>query len=235
VQITGPFTPVAGTPLTQYDPAVNTPSSVAVQVQNSSTFILVVSCGGLQYPIPAFTAATLPINQSQIILDPLYTQGNGGGVIVLGWLQTGESSPVPDGPLVGVTELLDVTEYGGLSVASAEVYSGGANVDILDFGPGTLVRFQSVSVSSLNQAYGSDALSGDAWVGLGRRYSPYGYLWQHSWLTGDVMGETFYMQGQQDWMDQPSGYYSLFAQFYEAGVATDNVLVTVNYDLLPTS
>ena len=130
MQISGPFTPVANTPLTEYDPAVNTPASVAVQVQNSSTFILVVSCGGLQYPIPAFTAATLPINQSQIILDPLYSSGTGAGVIVLGWLQTGESSPVPDGPLVGVTLVVGSINVNSVAASIPFTYAVSGTVQV---------------------------------------------------------------------------------------------------------
>lgn len=237
MQISGPFTPVANTPLVEYDPAVNTPASVAVQVQNSSTFILVVSCGGLQYPIPAFTAATLPINQAQIILDPLYSAGTGAGVIVLGWLQQGEQSPVPDGPLVGVTEILSVAtaikviEYGGSLGAAVVCTSQGSSQTLLTT-TANVLRIQAVQVSNVPVGSGNDpvSLGGNAYLAIRPTFGTEpGVLWSMSWLKGDIPSGYYSLNGQYE---VPGGFEEYKATFYEEGNTTDTVLVSMSYDVL---
>ena len=107
MQTTGPYTPVAGTPITVYDPARYTAGDVAVQVQNNSSMIVTCEVAGRSLPVPPYIAATLPTFQSpQLVMTPTNAIGTGSGSILLVWLQDGEEPPIVDGPLVGNTQVL---------------------------------------------------------------------------------------------------------------------------------
>lgn len=100
MQTTGPFTPVAGVLLTEYDPAKYTTASVAVQVQNNSGFALVATISGRSYFIPPFSATTVPTYTApQLMMVPASTISLNQGSIILLWFQSGDQSPVRDGPL----------------------------------------------------------------------------------------------------------------------------------------
>ncbi len=101
MQTTGPYTPVAGTPITVYDPARYTAANVAVQVQNYSGLTLSCVISGYSYLVAPFTATTVPTYQAaQMTMNPAGTISPAAGDVALVWLQPGERSPITDGTLV---------------------------------------------------------------------------------------------------------------------------------------
>jgi len=97
-QTTGPYTPVAGTPITVSDPSTGVPSN-KVQIQNASGFSLSVQVGGLPYSVQPQTATTILTNNegASITVTPSSTVANQTGTITLVWLLAGQDSPIPDG------------------------------------------------------------------------------------------------------------------------------------------
>lgn len=96
---TGPFALAAGVTLVEDDPLIPRQNE-RVQVQNLSGFLLTVQIGGMQVPIPPFQAVTISEGGGyQIVAVPTATTNIQGGVAVFLWLQPGEASPVPDGPV----------------------------------------------------------------------------------------------------------------------------------------
>lgn len=112
MQITGPYTPAAGTPIQVNDPAQFTSANVAIQIQNESDFPLIAVIGGGLNSVAPFTAETISTGQANLLT---ITPQAGGtiGEITLVWMLEGEASPVPDGPLTGTTTVV----RGGGSVA----------------------------------------------------------------------------------------------------------------------
>ena len=112
MQITGPYTPTAGTPIQVNDPAQFTAANVACQIQNESDFPLIAVIGGGLNSVAPFTAETITTGKAPLLV---MTPQSGGttGEITLVWLLEGEASPVPDGPLTGTTTIV----RGGGSVA----------------------------------------------------------------------------------------------------------------------
>lgn len=97
-QTTGPYTPVAGVPITVSDPSTGVPSN-KVQIQNASGFSLSVQVGGLPYSVQPQTATTILTNNegASITVTPSSTVANQTGTITLVWLLAGQASPIPDG------------------------------------------------------------------------------------------------------------------------------------------
>lgn len=97
-QTTGPYTPVAGIPITVSDPSTGVPSN-KVQIQNASGFSLSVQVGGLPYTVQPQTATTILTNNegASITVTPSSTVANQTGTITLVWLLAGQASPIPDG------------------------------------------------------------------------------------------------------------------------------------------
>lgn len=107
MQTTGPYSPVSGTEIVEYDPARYTTANVAVQVQNNSSMVVTCEVGGWRVPVPPYIAATLPtFGSPQLVMNPENSIGTGSGAITLVWLQEGEDPPMPNGPLVGNTQVI---------------------------------------------------------------------------------------------------------------------------------
>ena len=96
----GPFLLQSGVILTTNDPTQYQPQAVAVQIQNSSGFLITVQIGGANYLIQPFAASTVPTNNSyQINVTPGLPQASFGSLISFAWLQPDEPPPMADGPL----------------------------------------------------------------------------------------------------------------------------------------
>jgi hypothetical protein len=121
----GPFVLTSGQIFTTTDPTAYQPGAVAVQIQNSSGFLITVQIGGANYLIQPFAASTVPTNNSyQINVTPGQPQASFGALISFAWLQPGEDPPMADGPLTqGNTQGL-----GLLSAILNVVVNGGGQV-----------------------------------------------------------------------------------------------------------
>ena len=96
---TGPFALAAGVTLVTDDPLIPRQNE-RVQVQNVSGLSLTVQIGGTQVPVPPFQAVTIDEGGGyQMVVVTGTTANVATGSLWLLWLQPGESSPVPDGPL----------------------------------------------------------------------------------------------------------------------------------------
>lgn len=148
----------SGQLFTTTDPTVAQPGAVAVQIQNSSGFLITVQMGGANYLIQPFAASTIPTRGSyQINVTPGAPQASFGALISFAWLQPNEPPPMADGPLTqGNTQslgLLSVTTvitsgaiypvlptpplgyvYSIFSVTAT--FGGGGNCSVLLEGPG---------------------------------------------------------------------------------------------------
>lgn len=99
----GPYTLVLNTPQTLKDPASNSQPSAAVQVQNSSVFVLSVLASGVAYTIQPFFAQTIPLQAegAPIVVTAVQnlSVNSQASTITLVWLFRGEAPPMQDGSL----------------------------------------------------------------------------------------------------------------------------------------
>ena len=97
----GPISLTLNTPQPEDDPAQGLGMvSAAVQIQNSSAFVLSVLAGGDLFTIQPFFAATIPVTGAPIVITPTQNPQNvSGNIITLVWLLQGEQPPMEDGPL----------------------------------------------------------------------------------------------------------------------------------------
>jgi hypothetical protein len=76
------------------------PPSVAVQMQNASSFAIEVLTEGDQYFIQPFTAQTVPVSGQPVTITPVLQQGLSAATpLTPVWLLANESPPMQDGPL----------------------------------------------------------------------------------------------------------------------------------------
>lgn len=100
--LTGPFTVTANQSTTLNDPSPSS-GSVAVQIQNGSSFSLTVYTLGRKFDLGANTAATVPAyNGVPITLVTGASGASGSGVSAL-WLFPGEFNPQHDGAIPSIT------------------------------------------------------------------------------------------------------------------------------------
>lgn len=94
------------------------PDFAAVQLQNSSVFVISALAGGETYTIQSFTAQTIPLasDAAPIVITPIAdpsgeVAGIGSSLIPV-WLLEGESPPMQDGPLTAAAIAAAITSQG---------------------------------------------------------------------------------------------------------------------------
>lgn len=96
------------------NPTLGGQDFAAVQLQNSSVFVIQVVADGLQYTIQPFTAQTVPLSSTGNPITILPTQNPGGSTVggstlTPVWLLPGEAPPMQDGPLTAAAIVAAIT------------------------------------------------------------------------------------------------------------------------------
>lgn len=128
--------------------AGTTTPSTAVQIQNSSVFVINVTASGLSYTIQSFTAQTIPLNPTGAPITILPTQSLSAAssasatTLTAVWLLPGQTAPMEDGPLTAAaianalsTQYTATTLVNGVTVNGNG--SGNANFTITGLTQGT--------------------------------------------------------------------------------------------------
>ena len=106
----GPITVVLGQAVVEDDPAQQGgPASTAVQIQNSSPFVLNVLTVGDPYTIQPRIAQTVPVGGQPIVITAVQQLAGGSPMITIVWLLAGEQPPMQDGPLPSPSNVLPVS------------------------------------------------------------------------------------------------------------------------------
>jgi hypothetical protein len=108
----GPFTLVLNVAQSLLNPTASGGNpATAIQIQNSSGFVLSVLAGGEQYTIQSFTAQVVPLiaDGSPITVDAVQSTGTTANKITVVWLLAGESPPMTTGPLTAAAIVAAIT------------------------------------------------------------------------------------------------------------------------------
>ncbi len=129
MQTVGPITVTLNVETTEDDPAqAGGNPSVALQIQNSSCFVLTVLTIGAVYTIQPFFAQTVPVSGQPVQITPTQNpSGLTGNTITIVWLLDTEQSPMNDGPL-------------NLPISTLE--------QLLQAGQATAIGYQNLTVGS---------------------------------------------------------------------------------------
>ena len=148
----GPFTLVLNVSQELLDPASNSLPSAAVQIQNSSNYVISVLASGVAYTIQPLIAQTLPLRAEGAPITVTAVQSPGltaaANTFTAVWLFQGEAPPMQDGPLPFAPSLtgaiqdghiLGVTASGGpvtfMTVGAGKTWTGTITLQCFMFGP----------------------------------------------------------------------------------------------------
>jgi hypothetical protein len=110
---TSPPVTVTAASFTVQNPSKNQNSqpAVAVQIANSSPWLITAQAGAQQFSIQPFVATTIPVALSNdlSIAPQLNVYNLGSGYVQAVWLQTQEQPPQPDGPLTAAATIAAIT------------------------------------------------------------------------------------------------------------------------------
>lgn len=113
---TGPYALALGVTGDAPNPTLGGKDFTAVQLQNSSVFVLTVLADGLTYTLQPFVAQTIPLSGtgSPIQITPSQNPSGviAGDTLTLVWLLAGESPPMQDGPLTAAAILAGLAGAG---------------------------------------------------------------------------------------------------------------------------
>lgn len=130
--------------------------AAAVQVQNSSAFLVDVNAGGEDYTIQPFTAQTFPLPSDGVPIAITAVENpsslTGATHVTVVWLLNGEGPPMQDGPLTAAAIVSAIT--GTVQSPVQEMFGGTVNFGTTVFNQNftASANLQGVRIVLFNQA-----------------------------------------------------------------------------------